>query len=169
MADASVRPARPADAEAVAGLQLTTWQTAYAAVLPAGLPGPDEAATVWREAIQAPPSPAHHVLVALENEIVVGFAATEPDEDGTAVVAALLVEPRWNRRGHGSRLLAAVVDHARLDRTTVLLAWVLERDGAAIGFYESAGWQRDGWVRTLEQDGRTVREVRLHTSIVGDA
>src|SRR5262249_54016809 len=57
----------------------------------------------------------------------VGFAATgpadeealAPDEtplaDSVAAVTDLLVEPRWGRRGHGSRLLAAAVDGWRED------------------------------------------------------
>lgn len=126
-----------------------------------------QAEQLWRAAIETPPGPGYHVLAALEGETLVGFAALEPDADTdeAALVTTLLVEPRWGRRGHGSRLLAAVVDHARVDRRTALRAWVLERDTASVGFYESAGWARDGWVRTLEPDGTAIREIRLHTAL----
>ena len=72
----------------------------------------------------------------------VGFAAVGPsaEEDarpGEAAVAALLVEPRWGRRGHGSRLLAAAVDHLRADGVTRLVAWVPDGDRASAAFYES--------------------------------
>ena len=46
------------------------------------------------------------------------------DASHTAQIAPLLVEPRWGRRGHGSRLLAAAVDHARADGFTRLITWV---------------------------------------------
>jgi L-amino acid N-acyltransferase YncA len=110
------------------------------------------------------------VLVASEGEILVGFAAAGPsgEEDavaGEAAVAALLVEPRWGRRGHGSRLLAAAVDHLRADAMTRLVAWVPDGDRASIAFYTSAGWERDGAVRTLEAEGGTVREIRWHVSL----
>ena len=36
-ADASVRPARPADAADIARIQLVTWRTAYRSVLPAAV------------------------------------------------------------------------------------------------------------------------------------
>lgn len=170
MADASVRPARAADAADIARMQLSTWRTAYADHVPDDVLAAtteDQATELWRRAVDEPPGPAYHVLVALERDTLVGFAALEPgpDDDAAALVTTLLVEPRWGRRGHGSRLLAAIVDHARADRRSTLQAWVLERDRASTGFYESAGWARDGWVRTLEPDGTALREIRLHTAL----
>jgi L-amino acid N-acyltransferase YncA len=50
---------------------------------------------------------------------------------------------------------------------TRLLAWVPDEDRASAAFFESAGWERDGTVRTLEADGGTVRETRWHVSLVG--
>jgi len=38
---------------------------------------------------------------------------------------------------------------------------VPEADSASLSFYRRAGWAPDGTVRTLEADGRRVREVRL--------
>ena len=172
----SVRPARPADAPAVARVQTVTWRTAYRAVLPAEvLDGWDEtaAAAAWRAAITAPPTPGHAVLVAVEQDAVVGFAASGPAElsvdeppspaGPSSEVAALLVEPRWGRRGHGSRLLAAVVDLARANGTARLQVWLPEQDEVSAGFFESAGWARDGWVRTLDTGGAPLREIRWHT------
>jgi GNAT superfamily N-acetyltransferase len=181
-AEVSVRPARPADAPAVARVQAVTWRTAYRAVLPAEvLDGWDEAAAAdtWRAAITAPPTPGHRVLVAVEQDEVVGFAALVPAElagderphpaGPSGEVATLLVEPRWGRRGHGSRLLAAVTDLARADGTARLQAWLPEQDTVSAGFFESAGWARDGWVRTLDTGGAPLREVRWHTLLEGTA
>ena len=74
--------------------------------------------------------PRHRVLIAVEQSEsaspVVGFVAAGPaDEqalapeepalpDDIAAITDLLVEPRWGRRGHGSRLLAATVDRPEL-------------------------------------------------------
>ncbi|MBA2390192.1 MAG: GNAT family N-acetyltransferase [Geodermatophilaceae bacterium] len=174
MADASVRPARAADVSEIARIQLDTWRAAYSALLPPTALDdvtPELAGAQWSAAVNEAPSPRHRVLVAQERDSVVGFLAAEPDPDdpGTTMIATMLVEPRWGRRGHGSRLLAAAVDLAREEGTSRLTAWVFERDQASIGFYESAGWSRDGWTRTLDAADTPVREVRLHTSLLEEA
>jgi GNAT superfamily N-acetyltransferase len=174
-ADVQVRPARPGDAAAVARVQTVAWRTAYRQLLPAAvLDEWDEHAAVasWAAAIDAPPTPAHGVLVALERDEVVGFAAYGPAEvapgdppspDGPATeIAPLLVEPRWGRRGHGSRLLAAVSDVARATGAGRLVTWLPEDDRVSGRFLESAGWDRDGWARTLDTGDAPLREVRWH-------
>lgn len=168
-----MRAARPGDGPEIARIQVETWRTAYERFLPESVlaaldVGAAEAA--WGAAIAEPPSPSHHVLVATEGPTTVGFAAVgpsvEPDAPpGSAEIAALLVEPRWGRRGHGSRLLAAVVDHLRQDGAGRLVAWVPDGDASTTAFYASANWERDGAVRILEADGGTVREARWHVEI----
>lgn len=169
MADASVRPARPDDVPEIARIQVTTWRTAYAPILPADALTAltaELAEARWNEALTAPPSPQHRVLVAEEGSQLVGFVAVEPaEEPDTAAIATMLVEPRWGRRGHGSRMLAATVQQARQDGTGQLISWVIERDAASTAFLRSAGWAPDGWTRTLDMTGTPVREVRLHTSL----
>jgi GNAT superfamily N-acetyltransferase len=179
-ADASVRSAVPADADVIARVQLVTWRTAYRSLLPAAvLDEWDDAAAAasWRQAIAAPPTPGHAVLVAEEAGALVGFAAFGPaelavdeipsPEGPSAEVSALLVEPRWGRRGHGSRLVAAVADLARADGTARLVMWLPEADRVTAGFLESAGWARDGWARTLDTGTSTLREIRWET-LLGD-
>jgi GNAT superfamily N-acetyltransferase len=189
VADVSVRPAAAGDVPEIARVQVATWAAAYADVLPAAVLAAatrQRAEAEWSAAVTAPPSAAHRVLVAFEQEQLVGFAAfgpavpdeTVPDETvsgGTAPAAgaapagaemyALLVEPRWGRRGHGSRLLAATVDTLRQSTVDTLVAWVLDADVASTRFYTGAGWEPDGYVRSLVGDGRTVREARWHVSL----
>ena len=180
MADVQVRPAVAADAGEIARIQRSTWETAYARIVPAPvlarLGVPDLAAR-WSAAIVAPPSAAHQVLVAFEQEFPAGFAVVAPagpddlaggypyDGATTVAVGPILVEPRWGRRGHGSRLLAAAVDLARGGGARTAVCWVLERDEASRRFLTSAGWAGDGTVRELDMDGVPVREVRLHTDL----
>jgi GNAT superfamily N-acetyltransferase len=181
-ADVSVRPAVAGDAPEIARVQGETWRIAYRDVLPASALDAWDAAdaeAAWTAAVTGPPTPAHGVLVALEGSHVVGFAAYGPPElapderadptGPTTELAVLLVEPRWGRRGHGSRLLAAVADLAAGNGTARLSAWVAEGDRVTAGFLESAGWARDGWVRTLDADGTPLREVRWHTLLGGEA
>jgi GNAT superfamily N-acetyltransferase len=163
VADVSVRPARPEDAERVARVQLSTWRTAYAEVLPEGaLDVPEvEVAAVWLRAVELPPSPQHRLLVAMDGSELVGFAASEP-VDGAVELSALLVEPRWGRRGHGSRLLAATVDHWRGDGATHAVTWSWEADRATASFLTGSGWEPDGTARSLDTG---QRQLRWHVSL----
>ncbi|MEV5825269.1 GNAT family N-acetyltransferase [Spirillospora sp. NPDC052242] len=182
--DVGVRPARRADAAAVADVQVRTWRQAYRDLLPAAalaqVTSP-EARDAWRErwadAVTAPPSPRHRLLVAVAADLVVGFAAHGPAEEAdhdpgtTAELITLLVDPLHGRAGHGSRLLAATVDTLREDGVTTLVTWVFEDDGVTRAFLESAGWAPDGTARALDM-GEPVRQIRLHTDITditGDA
>ena len=168
VADVSVRPARVEDAERIARVQLATWQQAYASFLPAdALQVPEEqAAALWLHAIEAPPSPQHRVLVAMDGAELVGFAAGGPaDDEDAQELTALLVEPRWGRRGHGSRLLAATVDHWREDGAGRAVHWAWERDEATRAFLGSAGWELDGTARGLDTGPRVERQVRLHADV----
>lgn len=177
MADVSVRPARSDDAAEIARIQVETWRIAYEEILPAPVLGGlsvVDAEAVWSAAIFDRPSPHHHLLVAMEGEWRVGFAALGPTDDlemndpepaTTIAIAPMLVEPRWGRRGHGSRLLAAAVDHARGDGMTRAIAWILEGDTPSRDFLTSAGWAPDGLVRALDTGAGDLREVRLCTSL----
>jgi GNAT superfamily N-acetyltransferase len=176
MADASVRPAEPADAVEIARIQLDTWRAAYADLLPAAILDEldaDEAALTWRQTVEQGPA---QVFVAAEGDWLVGFCAAGPaPEDETAsadgspakdsatvaLVSSLLVEPRWGRRGHGGRLLAEAGKAMLAAGSTRGIAWVPEPDTATLKFYERGGWVPDGTVRTLDAGGRPLREVRL--------
>jgi len=186
MALGFVRPAVPDDSVEIARIQLVTWRHAYRRILPRpALENLDEGwmADRWRTAIEDPPSPRHRVVVAIEqaeSAYLVGFAATgevddaalAPDEDYSSMlrpdlasVTDLLVEPRWGRRGHGSRLLAASVDLWREDGFTTALAWAFEADQAMRAFLASAGWEPDGATRALDVEDLHIPQLRLHTTL----
>jgi GNAT superfamily N-acetyltransferase len=184
MALGYVRPARPEDAGEIARIQLTTWRTAYRRLFPAHvLANLDEAYLErgWTEAITDAPSGRHRVLVAVEqgesSNATVGFAASGPaDEqalapeepplgDDIAAVTDLLVEPRWGRRGHGSRLLAASVDLWREDAFKGAVAWAYDADAAMKKFLTSTGWEFDGASRALDVDDMLVPQLRFHVAL----
>ncbi|WP_250001673.1 GNAT family N-acetyltransferase [Actinoplanes sp. M2I2] len=187
MAIGFVRPARPGDAAEIARIQLATWRTAYRRMFPAHvLASLDEAylARGWTEAIEQPPTERHRVLIAVEqtesSSFTVGFAAAGPADEQAlapeepalpetvAAVTDLLVEPRWNRRGHGSRLLSAAVAHWREDGFTYAVAWAYEQDKAMQKFLASAGWEPDGAGRALDVDDMLVPQLRLHVALDGE-
>jgi GNAT superfamily N-acetyltransferase len=177
MADVSVRPAVAADVAEIARIQVDTWRFAYADVVPAAVLQAlaiETALAAWTDAVTAPPSEQHHVLVALEQEPVVGFIALGPAEDlqpddpdpaSTASIGPLIVEPRWGRRGHGSRLMAASVDIARADGMSRAICWIPEADVVSREFLIGAGWAPDGLVRALDTGAGELREIRLHVTL----
>jgi ribosomal protein S18 acetylase RimI-like enzyme len=165
-----VRPARPADAAAIAEVQRSAWGAAYADLLP-HLPPLVDTAAAWRAAVDAPPSVRHRVLVAVAGSAVVGFAAYAPSGDADrdpAVEGELLglhVRPHLAGRGHGSRLLTACADLMRADGFVTGLAWVRTDDRALQRFLASAGWAPDGARRGLDAGGSVVGQLRLHTDL----
>ncbi len=95
------------------------------------------------------------VFVATEGDWTVGFAAAGPADvpaesplgpEAWGEIGALLVEPRWGRRGHGGRLLAAAAEALRERGARYGLAWVPEKDDASLRFYMRArvGARRHG-------------------------
>lgn len=175
MAVAEVRVARPGDVELVAELHRVTWRTAYSELLPPGALDQLDAPQVrqaWADTIEGGAT----VLIATEGDTPVGFvvAGPAPEDDVVAadgtlpsdaarvvLVSTLLVEPRWGRRGHGGRLLAAAATRLREAGAIRGIVWVLAEDPASLSFYRRAGWEPDGTVRTLDAGGRPLCEIRL--------
>jgi hypothetical protein len=161
MADRSVRVAWADDAPAIAAVQARAWQT-YSELLPSAVVASIDAdafAATWREAIATPPSARHRVLVALERNTVVGFAATAPSDDpdaepGDGEVVAFHVDP--------------VADTLRADGFSHARIWLIAGDDAVRGFLEPAGWAADGAHRQLDLTGdgtATLRQLRLQTDL----
>lgn len=183
VADASVRPATAADLPAIGAIHARAWTTAYRDLIPAGLLPrltPDALTEAWRPNLDAARSPLHHLLVACTGTTVVGFAAFGPAEPSAgstdalptdAELPTLLVDAVHQRRGHGSRLLAAGVDLLREDGVRRLVCWVPEVDAPRLAFLRSAGFAADGARRRLALDDGTadaadgIAEVRLSAGL----
>ena len=87
--------------------------------------------------------PRHHLAVALEGPLVVGFASAvdyvHPDKPRELWINEVGVAPSHQRQGLGQRLLRAVLDHGQ--RIGCRDAWVLTSpaNGPAVRLYESVG------------------------------
>lgn len=177
--DRSVRVAWVADAPAMGRVQTRAWHAAYADVVPTSVLATLDETTLaqrWADDLRRPPAATNRALVALQGNVVVGFAATGPSDDPDAdpvrdaELTVLVVDPDSLGQGHGSRLLSAVADTARADGFTRLTTWVFSRDDVLRGFLASAGWEPDSAHREIvaapdEEDAETVGQVRLHTSL----
>lgn len=175
-ADASVRMATPADAEAVGEIQAVLWPEAYEAVLPEEALlafRPAEFTRAWRRSLEDPPTEAYRLLVALAGPEVVGFVAIGPsmDPDATPTDAEILVggvHPGARRHGHGSRLLNAGVDTLREQGFSTMRTWLLASDEATQTFLGGAGLSPDGARRDRlvgPTDRDVATEVRLAANI----
>lgn len=177
-ADVSVRVAWSADAEGIAQSQVRAWREGYASVVApeilAALDA-DEFAEKWAASLDKPGDARNRVLVALERAAIRGFAVTapctDPDADpvADAEIPEFVVDPDFRRQGHGSRLLQACTDTMRADRFTRAVWWVATTADDLREFVTATGWAPDGAHRELDVSGdgsMTVRQVRLHTSLV---
>jgi len=174
------RPARAGDAGELARVQVASWRSCLAGIVPPALLAEltsDEAAAVWRdrwrEAITSPPTSRHRVLAAVTDSVpraVAGFASAGPATDGDrwpgtdAEIYEFRVSPELTGQGHGSRLLHAAADTLSADGFHTVSTWVLEANAALRRFLESAGWAADG-ARGELGVGVSVPVVRLHTMI----
>ena len=135
---------------------------------------PEEVAEGWRASLVRPPDARNRVLIALERNLVTGFAVTgpSPDPDADAVadgeVTDLTVDPHQRGKGHGARLMQACVDTLKADRFTRARTWVGASDDELRAFITAGGWDTDGAHRTLDLTGDgsvLIKQVRLHTDI----
>jgi len=144
-----IREATPADAAAIAGVHVASWQWAYRGHLPdETLDGLDPAAREeqWRSAMA---EPSMSVLVAVDRGAVVGFASAGPTDGddatpGSAHLFAIYLAPEAAGRGVGRALLVRTEAWMRDAGFTDATLWVLETNARARTFYERAGWTWDG-------------------------
>jgi ribosomal protein S18 acetylase RimI-like enzyme len=87
--------------------------------------------------------PRHHVAVAIDGGLVVGFASgvhyVHPDKQPELWINEVAVAPTHRRRGLGKAVLKALSEVGRAHRCAV--AWVLtdRSNAAAIALYSSVG------------------------------
>jgi len=160
----TVRPATSADAEAIGRVQVETWRTAYARLLPQETIDTfdvGERQTLWRDGLGRTPRPGSATFVALVEDEIVGFATVGASysEDGTGELYAIYVEPSSWGNGAGRALIERSEASLRESGFPEALLWVLEGNERAERFYRAAGWQRDGEKEDVFQ-GATVTELR---------
>ena len=91
--------------------------------------------------------PRHHIVVAIDDDIVVGFASgvhfVHPDKPAQRFVNEVAVADAWQRRGIAARLLEALL--ARAQEVGCCEAWVATEpeNAAARALYASAGGRED--------------------------
>ncbi len=152
-----IRQATSLDAARLADIHITSWQAAYADLLPAefldGMSAERERRTEQWQGWLSTDSSQRSILVAVDGEEVVGFAHTGPsgDKDLNEVgeLYAMYLDPSRYRQGWGSQLLEAVSEDLRRSGFTTASLWVMTDNTNARAFYEQAGWAADGKVTEM--------------------
>ncbi|WP_370418867.1 N-acetyltransferase family protein [Streptomyces sp. QH1-20] len=172
-----VREMTEADIEAVSGIRVTGWQTAYAGVVPQPYL---DAMTVEDDARQRrtwfTPSRGQVLdLVAVDDGAgPVGWASLgryreeEPGDVSGELrgeLYALYVRPDVIGTGVGRDLLQEVHRHAAARRFDSMLLWVLRDNPRARRFYETAGYTADGAARSDLYGEVELTEVRYRRAL----
>lgn len=118
----AVRRATPADLPALRAIQT-------AALVE---PWPD---------LLAPATESGATLVLEDSDTVVGYAVAVGAEGGPAYVPELAVAPAHQGTGHGSTLLAGLLDRLAAAGHTSVRVTVLADDDRAVGFYRANGFR----------------------------
>ncbi len=162
--DVAVRQARAGDETAIGSIQIDSWVGALGERLGrkrADAFDRDTIVSGWASSISKPPTPNHKVFVATCDGDVVGFVAVAPPHQ----IIALEVDPERRRRGHGSRLLAAAVEHLKANGSTEMKLWSLSNDSVRTQFLKSAGFGETGMARELDGPGIAIPERLWHASL----
>lgn len=168
MGQPRVRDALIGDAEAIAALQVRSWQRAYRGIVPDDfLDGLDDDSWLdrWRSMLGQPPRDGVHQLVATveDQPVTIGGAgpALEPSHDLTAQLYVLYTHPDHWGDGHGGAVLAEVHRRLAADGHSRAQLWVAAGNQRSISFYEHHGWALDGATKREEVAGATFDEARM--------
>ena len=161
-----IQPAVPEDVPAIARAQVRSWQAAYERIMPA-----DHLATLsvekrealWRELLSRS---APELLVAKENDYIIGFIAFGRcrDQDAAASAAeiwSVYVIPSHWAQGVGTQLWKQARERMiELGYHSVSL-WVLADNTRATQFYDRIGFDLDEEsAKDVVIGGKTLSEVR---------
>lgn len=160
---ALIRPATPDDADGIAQVQVSSWQTTYVGIMPDEMLrdlSVEQRAAWWLRALSNP-QPAQCAFVAEVDGQIVGFASggaeiVEPQPNVGAVYTIYLLESH-QRKGIGRALMLPTVEHLYKQGFDTLLIWVATENPSR-GFYEALG----GQVHTTHSDvygGKEIPEV----------
>ncbi len=162
-----VRPFEEGDLASVGRVHALSRRAAYDGLVPAHALAevtPESQVEVWRERMSLDDTT---VLVAKQDDVVVGFVSLLRTPDGTELDAIHLL-PEVVGTGAGSALMAAAVGQARTLGLETLHLFVVAGNERAQAFYRRNGWQLIGPAGTHDLGGVEVEIVRYQLTLDPD-
>jgi RimJ/RimL family protein N-acetyltransferase len=169
-----IRLATAQDANHIAKIQIASWRSAYASIMPATFLNQlniEQCTGIWHKALSEPSLGITAVSLDELGEPV-GVCVYGPSRDKDAqgksigeLVALNIVPTEW-RAGHGSALCHAVLQHAQSHSWRAVTLWVLSGNTRARNFYETFGFAPDGAEKKdTKLVGSVLHEVRYRKII----
>ncbi|MBD5787830.1 GNAT family N-acetyltransferase [Cellulosimicrobium terreum] len=167
LSEVTIRPAGPADADAIAAVHVASWRGAYAGIVPdeylASLDA-DQRKKHWADSLSVP---GGRTWLADADDRTIGFATLGPgrDEDaepGDLEIYAIYLDPESWGRGVARDLMRTML--AEVSPGTVVTLWVLADAERARRFYRRHGFAPDGVERRDDLGGKDLTVVRYRRS-----
>ena len=160
-----VRRAIVTDSPAIARIQVDSYRTAYAGIMPQPYLDQftyEEETQDWVEILTHQPD---EIVYVAENDAgtVIGYALGRLQRDQPipydCTLVAMHIPPDFQRQGVGRKLLAALAAHCQGLGCQSLWLQVLEKNTNARAFYERLGGQLLPEIETFEVDDQKITEV----------
>lgn len=154
-----VRPAAVEDADALAMIEVESWQAAYRGLMPDafldGLPQAEKAES-WRRTLSNLGYPGgKRVLVAAGEAGLVGLVSVgpTPGPENQGLIYLLYILPEYWGRGVGQDLMSAALQELQNLGISEAILWVLRDNRRARRFYEQHGWRENGQTSSADYGG----------------
>ena len=139
----SLRVAEPADGEAIARIQLASWEATYGHLNRAMVDGLDLVRTAanWARAAE---DPACRLGLAESGGTPIGCSLSGPAETGPdGELHAIYILPNMQRLGAGRLLVTDALSRLAAAGFTECILWVADANTNAQGFYRHLGFRAD--------------------------
>jgi GNAT superfamily N-acetyltransferase len=171
-----IRRATPADARAMAEVQVRSWHRDYADIV-----APEALARMtvearrarWAEILGDADPAAENLVFDQPGVGVVGLGCTGPARaeqggvEATGELRALYVDPVAQNAGVGTALLAAATAALREAGWGEATLWVFRDNGGARRFYERHGWRLEAGSEALAPADWSAPAVRYRLALEG--
>ena len=161
-----LRQANVDDAHGIAHIHVNTWQSAYVGMMPDSYLqnlSVEQRAQNWIKILESPIA-ENQTIVAEIDGLAVGFIGIGPSRESNdsdlGEVFAIYVEPNFQGRGVGSRLMHEGIHLLKAQGFKGAMLWVLEQNIQTRAWYESRGWQSNGISKVEKRDEFELTEIQ---------